>query len=275
MSFIHEYTYDEVTKMFDDFTQEFRKSCNEAIFALGVFDETEIRIRGKNLVLPQFPTLEACHDSHTQNYHLEFNDRPKAARLGAKVAALMFVIPEETLGDYSQTADEVKETRKTHLLKSKLSGEQKAFKSYVEKQQPEHEKPPGPSPFLANDPYASARTCIGKTSELSPPKKFKRSKGKWLGDHLKDVEGGHFIDFTYETYKNARRNQSLIGGAAKAAGWQWGIDENCRTWASKVNEVDGKFVLRIFHLTEPVMKKTYPRKVTIPEPDPDLSKASP
>jgi hypothetical protein len=196
---------DEFETLLERFTIEYRKEfCCQ--IENGALDLHAARIEARDVILPNYPELEHCYKVHGDWHEYPIEEQPTAARLGRKVAGLMYGVSQ----DYAPEVVDV----------------------------PETEEPPE----LSDDAIEHARWVVRSTFERVPEEEAKVSsrptKTKIIADSLRGLKRGYRVHLDYQNEEEAKRDQVLIAGAANVLGWNKNNPPNSRAYQSHLTNYE-------------------------------------
>lgn len=210
---------DEFEVMLGEYEVDFRKAMKEVIGETDSLDDA--RILSRECTLPNYPELEHAYRMHGVWHQAEWDTQPTYAKLGRKVAGMMFSVQEcfEKIEPPELSEDAVQGAR--WITKS----------DYYKVDRPKVKHRMGPT------------------------------KTKILADSLEGLEPGYAVDLNYDSEDEARQDQALLGDATKSLGWTNGFHVNVRAYKSRLlspAENGTKFyILTVEHLQHPVPEKRY------------------
>lgn len=225
------FTYDEFMAHLRDFQEKFETNIILLSIALDENDIQKFWKQARDATFRSgFGDLELLYDYHGREHTLPREDQSGYARLGRKVAGVMYdcmsiwesigvSVAEECEDDYEnlepgrQSMDIPEEARYTSVVET--------------------------------GPY------VKRKEKPSPKKPDRTDVLSWA---LIDVQPGEYICLSYPDMKSARLDQSLLKGATKRAGWWAGIPKNTvpwESWTDERNKLYYEVYLFIARLEEP------------------------
>lgn len=215
-------------EMLCEFQCEFQLEFDSRVSQVNGTQDMEDMWRAvRELVLPDYPILEYTYKQHGLFHHLPYEEQPEHAKLGRKVAGVMF----STMNEYQDKAIEEKAAKETQE-KLPLIPAGARYKRVSKKLRREDLK----------------RTQFNKREK---PVKKEPTKTEIFAEGFHDLGPGDARKLFYDEYKTLKNEQALLGKAAELLGWTEGIDDKYIIYESWTEKEEDGFWLVITRLEEP------------------------